>query len=100
MREYTTNIDLDGEVLVDIDCTTNDSYIGITDKGNVITPFDKFSIDKSFQFPIIRQISDTQFLIADSRVVMRMDNCFIYNFEGKLLGRFFAGDGIQDIEIY
>lgn len=98
MIEYTTNIDL-GDLLVDIDCSANDSYIGITQKGNVITPFDNFKIDQLFQFPLIRQINDNQFLVADASVTIRTDNCFVYDLEGKVLGHFFAGDGIQDIEI-
>jgi hypothetical protein len=99
MRECTTDIDLGGDVLIDIDCSTNDSYVGITNKGYIIRPFGKIKIHQSFQFPIIRQINDNQFLVADARVSTRTDNCFIYDSEGKIIGQFFAGDGIQDIEI-
>lgn len=99
MREYITNIDLDSEVLVDVDPSTSDFYIGITDKGNVVVPFDKIEITQAFKFPIIRQLTDNSFLIADSRTSNHTENCFIYDFKGNLLRQFFVGDGVQDIEI-
>lgn len=98
MREVTTNIELDGEVLVDIDLLTDNSYIAITDKGRVVLPFEKIEISQSFKFPIIRQLNDNSFLVADSRTE-RTDNCFIYDLKGNVLTHFFAGDGIQDIEV-
>jgi hypothetical protein len=99
MREVTTDIELDGEVLVDIDVLTDDSYIAITDKGNVVSPFDRVEIHQSFQFPVIRQLNDNSFLIADSRTNEKADNCFIYDLKGNVLRQFFAGDGIEDIEV-
>lgn len=98
MREVTTNIELDGEVLVDVDVLADNSYIAITDKGRVVLPFEKIEISQSFKFPIIRQLNDNSFLIADSRTE-RTDNCFIYDLTGNVLRQFFAGDGIQDIEV-
>lgn len=98
MREFITNIELDGEVLVDIDVLTDDSYIAITDQGRVVFPFDKIEIRQSFKFPIIRQLNNNSFFIADSRTREKTDNCFIYNLKGNVLRQFFAGDGIQDIE--
>lgn len=100
MREVTTSIELDGEVLVDIDVLTEDSYIGITDKGSVIFPFDKIGIAQTFKFPIIRQLSDNSFLVADSRTNDdEANNCFVYDLNGNALKHFYAGDGIQDIEV-
>ncbi len=99
MKEYITNIKLDGEILVDVDASTNDFYLGITDKGNVVVPFDKIEITQPFRFPIIRQLSDNSFLIADSRTSTQSENCFIYDFKGNVQRQFFAGDGIEDIEI-
>ncbi|HEY3526814.1 MAG TPA: hypothetical protein VGK47_11490 [Nitrososphaeraceae archaeon] len=99
MKEITTNIDLDGEVVIDIDVMTDDSYIAITDKGNVVSPFDKIKIHQPFKFPVIRQLNDSSFLLADSRTNKKTDNCFIYDLRGNILGKFFAGDGIQDIEV-
>jgi hypothetical protein len=99
MKEYITNIDLDSEVLVDVDPSRNGFYIGITDKGNVVVPFDRIEITQSFEFPIIRQLNDNLFLIADSRTSNQTDNCFIYDLKGNVHGQFFAGDGIEDIEI-
>ena len=98
MREVTTNIELDGEVLVDIDVLTDNSYIAITDKGSVVFPFDKIELRQLFKFPIIRQLTDNSFLVADSRTD-KTDNCFIYDLKGNVLGQFFVGDGIQDIEV-
>ena len=40
MKEYITSIELDGEILVDVDASGNDFYLGITDKGNEVVPFD------------------------------------------------------------
>jgi hypothetical protein len=100
MREVTTNIELDGEVLVNIDVLADDSYIAITDKGRVVSLFDKIEISHSFEFPIIRQINDNSFLIADSRTREKTGNCFIYDLKGNALRQFFAGDGIQDIEMF
>jgi hypothetical protein len=99
MREVTTNIELDGEDLVDIDVSTDDSYLAITDKGNIISPFDRVKIHQSFKFPVIRQLNDSSFLIADSRTNEKDDNCFIYGREGNMLKQFYVGDGIQDIEV-
>ena len=99
MKEYTTNIDLHSEILVDVDTSSNDFYIGITDKGNVVVPFDRIEITQSFKFPIIRQLNENSFLIADTRTSKQMENCFIYDFKGNVLRNFFAGDGIEDIEI-
>jgi hypothetical protein len=99
MREVTTNIELDGEVLVDIDVLADDSYIAITDKGRIVFPFDKIEISHSFKFPIIRQLNDNSFLVADSRTNEKTDNCFIYDLKGNVLRQFYAGDGIQDIEV-
>lgn len=99
MRENEIHIDLDGEVIVDIDCSADNFYVAITNKGNVVTPFSKKGIERIFEFPIIRLVEEGKFLIADSRVFASIDNCFIYDFEGNILSKFYAGDGIQDIEI-
>jgi hypothetical protein len=99
MRENPTNIDLDGEVLVDIDCTTDNFYLVITDKGNIVTPFERIKIAQTFDFPVIRLVENDKFLIADSRVYEPISNCFLYDFKGNVLSKFFAGDGIQDIEV-
>lgn len=100
MREVTTNIELDGEVLVDLDVLSDDSYIGITDKGHVVFLFDKIAISQTFKFPIIRQLNNNSFLVADSRTNDdETDNCFIYDLKGNVLKHFYAGDGIQDIEV-
>ncbi len=99
MKENSTNVDLHGEVLVNLDCSTNDFYLGITNNGNVVAPFDKIKIAQSFGYPIIRQLNNSQFLIADSRTTKQKDNCFIYDYKGNVHYQFFAGDGIEDIEI-
>jgi hypothetical protein len=99
MREVSTEIELDREVLADIDVLPDDSYIAITDKGRIVFPFDSIEIPQSFGFPIIRQLTDNSFLVADSRTRERIDNCFIYDLKGNVIKQFHAGDGIQDIEV-
>lgn len=100
MRQFTTNIELDGEVLVDVDVLTDNSFIAITDRGSVILPFDKIKLTQTFKFPIIRQLSDNSFLVADSRTDNDgVDNCFIYDLKAHTLKHFYAGDGIEDIEV-
>ena len=99
MREVTTSIELDGEVLVDIDVLTNDSYVAITDKGTIVFPFNRVEITQLFKFPIIRQLTDNSFLIADARKSPKSANCFIYDLNGNVRAQFYAGDGIQDIEV-
>ena len=100
MREVTINIELDSEVLVDVDGLTDDHYIAITNKGNVVFPFYTIEIPQLFKFPIIRQLTDKSFLVADARTSDKLDNCFIYDIEGNVIGQFYAGDGIQDIEVH
>ena len=100
MREVTIDIELDGEILVDIDVLTDNSYIAITDKGRVVFTFDRIEISQTFKFPIIRQLSDNLFLVADSRTNDdETDNCFVYDLKGNAIKHFYAGDGIQDIEV-
>lgn len=100
MREIITNIELGGEVLVDIDVLTDDSYLAITDKGSVVFPSDKIVMAQTFKFPIIRQLNENSFLVADSRTASdRADNCFIYDLKGHVIKHFYAGDGIEDIEV-
>jgi hypothetical protein len=99
VKEYTTDIDLYKEVLVDVDPSTNGFYIGITDKGRVVIPFDVIEIRQAFKFPIIRQLNSNTFLIADSRTNRQTENCFIYDMKGEVLRHFFVGDGINDIEV-
>jgi hypothetical protein len=76
MKEYITNIDLDDEILVDVDASTNDFYLGVTGKGNVVV---RIEITQLFKVPIIRQLSDNSFLTADSRTSKQTENCFIYD---------------------
>ena len=100
MREFTTYLELEGDVLADIDVLTDDSYIGVTGKGRVVFPFNAIEIKQTFKFPIIRQLSDDLFLIADSRTNSEeSDNCFDYDLKGNAVRHFYAGDGIQDIEV-
>jgi len=99
MQEEQIYINIEGEAAVDIDYTTDNYYVTITDKGNVITPYEKLEIEQSFDFPIIRTIDQEKFLVAGSRVKNPGDNCFIYDDKGNILNKFFAGDGIQDIEV-
>lgn len=44
-------------------------------------------------------MNEKTFLVADARVTKRTENCVIYNLEGAVLGQFFTGDGIEDIEV-
>jgi hypothetical protein len=100
MKEDTVVINLNGEALADIDCSAIDSFVGITDKNNnIVTQFNQFTINQEFKFPVIRQVNDALFLVAEARVDEPSDNCFLFDFKGNQRGQFFAGDGIQDIEI-
>lgn len=99
MKETTTKIELTGESLVDVDVLADGSYIAITTDGNVIFPFHRFRLPQTFKYPIIRLLSDNSFLVADSRTDGLKVNCFTYDLNGNNLMSFFAGDGIQDIEV-
>lgn len=99
MREIVTNIELKEEVLVDVDVFEGEFYIAITDNGNVIFPFENTELSQKFSFPMIRQINQDSFLIANSRISTNEENCFIYDRKGKLIRKFLAGDAIQDIEV-
>jgi hypothetical protein len=99
MREVTTNIELEQEVTIDIDVLRNNAYIAITNKGSIALPFDRIKIFQSFKFPIIRHLTNNSFLIAEARTSTKLDNCFIYDLTGNVRGQFYAGDGIQDIEV-
>ena len=99
MREVTKYIALDEEILIDIDVLDNDTYIGITDKGNVVFPQNNIRINNVFSFPFIRLLDSTSFLIADTRTNELTDNCFVYDLKGNVIKQFYIGDGVQDIEI-
>src|SRR5690606_35076079 len=99
MEELTTNVELDDEVLVDIDVLIDNSYLLLTNKGRVVSPFHKIKILRTFKFPLIRRLTSDLFLIADSRTD-KTDNCFIYDLQGNGLRQFYAGEGIQDIEVH
>ena len=99
MKEETTSLNLGAQTIIDVDYSIGNHFIGVTNENNVVTPWDIFKINQAFKFPIIRRINNMFFLIADARVREKTDNCFIFDFKGKQLSKFFAGDGIQDIEV-
>lgn len=99
MMKETINLDLYEEILADVDVQFSDSYVGVTTNGRVIFPFYKIELRKAFEFPLIRQLTNESFLVAEARVKGNADNCFIYDLEGNIIMKFFAGDGIADIVV-
>lgn len=99
MNTKTIHLELGKEKLVDIDCPVEDIYVGITNKDTIITPNHKFKLSRRFKTPIIRQLNNETFLVANSRIKKNIDNCFIFDYSGNLKSQFYAGDGIMDIEV-
>jgi len=99
MREETILLDPNGGKLVDVDYRHSWLYLGITDQNVVVTPSEAFKINREFKYPLIRAVDEQVFLVAECRVDKRVDNCLLFDFQGKQLTSFFAGDGIQDIEV-
>lgn len=99
MKEFSTTIPLTGEIITDIDVTDNEIYLAITDHKNVVFPSGSISIKESFNFPIIRQLTRDTFLVAGIRVFNNSESCVIYDMQGNIITSFYAGDGIEDIEV-
>lgn len=50
-------------------------------------------------FQIVQPLGDDQFLMVERRAEGREHNAFSYSSDGKLLGSFHAGDGIEDVQV-
>ncbi len=98
MKANTTYIDVGNSKILNLDVDEFNSFIGITDNNEVISDNLKFRVNEKFKFPLIRKLNNDIFLIADSRLINNL-NGYIYDFNGQLVNRFLAGDGIQDIVI-
>ena len=95
MREQLFIIDT-ADTLMDIDTNVHGDYIALTSKNEIITPAFTTRLAAGIKFPMVRQLSETLFLLASCRSD-NTDNAFIYDRNGQLQQSFFAGDGIQDI---
>lgn len=98
MKEETTYIDVGNSKILNLDVDEFNNFIAITEDNKVISDNLKLKINEKFQFPLIRKLDSERFLIADSRLLNDL-NGYIYDFNGQLISKFLAGDGIQDIVI-
>ena len=99
METKTIKLNLVGKNLIGFDFKSEDQYLGITKSNEIITPFDNFEINIDIKFPMIRILDEELFLVVDTRTEADKKNCLIFNYEGKLVNRFYFGDGIEDILI-
>ncbi|MCD7035345.1 TetR family transcriptional regulator [Metabacillus sp. GX 13764] len=85
-----------------IDCDWNDNYglLAVIEKNKklIIQIGDRqLSLDIHCDYPLIRWIDSTHFLIADTRNDGTRKNLHILNTNGEIQNSFNGGDGIQDI---
>lgn len=100
MDEQVINIDIGTAKVLDLDSDGQGMFIAFCDNGQVIVNDKRVFINSQIQFPIIRSIDDSKFLLADSRTEENKPNAFVYDFTGQLLSSFVVGDGIQDILVH
>lgn len=100
MNETVIYVDKEHGKLLSIDVKEDSSFIAYTDNKQVIAAEKKLMLDIAIKFPIIRLIDNDNFLLADARTSNKYPNAHIFNYEGKLLTSFLAGDGIEDIVIH
>jgi hypothetical protein len=99
MTEETTYIDVGQSKILNLDADDQGNFIAFTDNKMVITNDFNLKVDINIRFPIIRRLDGETFFIADSRT-QKSDNGYIFNFNGKLIKSFLAGDGIEDIIVH
>lgn len=99
MTETEFHIDVFQEKICDLDLSDDNFFIAYTDNKEIITSDKKISIEIEIKYPIVRLIDKEKFLLIDSRTDSNKQNAFIYDFNGRLLKTFLAGDGIQDVLI-
>lgn len=59
----------------------------------------KLIIKQKIDFPVIRWINDSSFIVINSRIERERDNVFIYSITGELSKVFHGGDAIQDVVV-
>lgn len=57
----------------------------------------EFKLPKTLVSPSLRFVDDARILVFDARTNGKSDNAVIVSAEGRILARFQAGDGIQDV---
>lgn len=99
MTEQTINIDVGQSKILNLDADDQGNFIAFTDNKTIITNDHNLKIEIDFRFPIIRRLSNDTFFIADCRTE-KVNNGYIFNFNGQLVKSFLAGDGIEDIVVH
>ena len=100
MTETEFYIQNGNDKIFDLALFDENSFIAYSDKKEVITFHKRVFIEREIKYPVIRFIDNDKFLLADTRTEDNKPNAFIYDFNGKLLKAFLAGDGIEDILIH
>jgi len=99
MEVKNVKLELEGKNLIGFDFKSESEYLGITKSNEIITSFGEFEINIDFKFPIIRILDEEQFLVINARTEKNIENCFVFNHEGRLMNKFYFGDGIEDVII-
>lgn len=92
-------LDLNNKNLIEFDFKSEHEYVGITRTNEIITPFSNFEIRSDVSFPIIRMVEEDLFLVIDARTKKDNKNCFVYDYKGTLINKFYLGDGIEEVII-
>lgn len=95
----TTEINVGKSKILDLDADEKGNFIAFTDHKTVITNEHNINIEIDVRFPKIRRLNTNKFLIVDSRT-KNNNNGFIFDFNGKLIQSFLAGDGIEDVIVH
>ena len=99
MKVKSVKLELIGKNLIGFDFKSEKEYLGITKSNEVITSYGEFEINIDFKFPIVRILDEEQFLVINARTEKDKENCFVFNNEGRLMNKFYFGDGIEDVKI-
>ena len=100
MNETVIYVDKEHGKLLSVDVKEDNSFIVYTDNNQVIAEEKILTLDIAIKFPIIRLIDSDNFLLADGRTSNEYPNAHIFDYNGKLITSFLAGDGIEDIVIH
>ena len=100
MVEQVIHINLnESQRIVDLYAETESDYIAFTNDNCVVICDHNCRIDVDLMYPIIRRVDESTFLIADSRTEVSA-NLHIFDFNGRHINSFLAGDGIADILVH
>ena len=98
VQEKHYQLPIENAKILSLDTDVFGNYIALSTNHEIITSFSRFKIDKKYNFPIIRWLSDHTFLVANCRANQPI-NISIFDLEGKEVLSFLAGDGIEDIVV-